>query len=424
VTKKIISTFGAKILVAVINLFLVVLLSQQIGASGRGEASLIITSIAFINIACNLIGGATLVYLVPRKNLFKLLTISYSWSLLVCCASYFLLLSLNVINPQYILHIAVLSFIHSIGSIHLTTLLGKERIMSNNLLTLLQSVIGIGVLAVFFFFLNRINVESYVFSLYMAFSSIAVLSFLFLIREIKEVSFSGIFSIFKEAAKIGFYNQAGHIMQFLNLRISFYLLNQYSGEATVGIYSNGVSIAESIWLISNSMAMVQYARIANSDNPEESRQLTLNLTKISLLVCTLAIIPFVLLPAEFFTFVFGGEFAEVKTAILLLAPGVVVYNLLLIMGHYFSGTGRYHINTLGSLAGLCVTVVLTFAVAPQYGLMEAGIIASCSYSVTAIFVAWAFFRESGYSIKKLIPDIDDYRYLKLNVKHAIKRFQP
>src|SRR5207247_10255460 len=86
--------------------------------------------------------------------------------------------------------------------------------------------------------------------------------------------------VLAHAARLGFYDQLANIFGYLNLRLSFFLLSRHSGDAALGVYSNAVSIAESIWLISNSFAMVQYARVANSDDEERNRDLTIRFARV------------------------------------------------------------------------------------------------------------------------------------------------
>ena len=421
--KKIISTFGIKIIIAAINLVVVVLLSQEIGAGGKGEASVIITSIAFINIICSFIGGPPLVYLVPRENLSQLIFISYIWSLIICISAYMVLILTDIIPSEFVIHVAILSFLNAIISTNLTLLLGKERIFGRNLLALLQSLLIIIILIIFFYFYNEKNVFAYISSLYNAFSAVAILSFILLLPSTKKINIKGLSILILKASKFGFYNQTGHIMQFISLRISYYFLLKYAGEANVGVYSNGVSLAESIWLVSNSMAMVQYARIANNENKNENQELTLKLTKASIIFCILGIIPLLVLPTEFYEWLFGKEFSEVKTVIYILAPGIVIYNLELIISHYFSGTGRYHINTLGNLTGLIITILLTLFLIPDYGIIEAAVITTLSYTATALFVSWQFFREPGLQAKKLLLTSADLNFIKSEVKSLMNKLK-
>ena len=72
-SKRIFFTFFIKGIIAVTNLLIVILLSRYTGAAGKGEATLIITSIAMILLFNNVVGGSSLVYFVPRHNIFQLL---------------------------------------------------------------------------------------------------------------------------------------------------------------------------------------------------------------------------------------------------------------------------------------------------------------------------------------------------------------
>src|SRR3569832_2181075 len=87
--KKILSTFGIMVLIAVLNLLIVIALSLFTGATGMGEASLIVISIAMVILFSNLLGGPTLIYLVPRYNVFLLFFLSNAWSVLTSIGAFF-----------------------------------------------------------------------------------------------------------------------------------------------------------------------------------------------------------------------------------------------------------------------------------------------------------------------------------------------
>ena len=140
--KKIASTFIIKIAIAIINLAIVIILSRFIGASGKGEASLIVTTIAMILLFCNMIGGSSLVYFVPRYNTFLLFLISNLWSVFICILSYFIFKSVSLIPEAFVVPIIILSLINSFLATNLTILLGKEKIMSSTIISLLQTVVN------------------------------------------------------------------------------------------------------------------------------------------------------------------------------------------------------------------------------------------------------------------------------------------
>ena len=293
-------TFIAKVVTSVINLIIVIVLSRWMGAQGKGEASLIIAGITMLLLFCNMIGGASLVYLVPRNNVFQLAVISNLWSVIVCVVSYFILSSTALIPERFATNVCLLTLINSFLATNLTISLGKEKTGHYNFILLLQALINLVALVALVKGMERNNIASYILSLYVALLSCLAISTLLIMPYIKDYSLTGFGKITRELARLGLTNQAGHIMKFISFRMSYFLLSSHVGNAGVGVYSNGTSLVESIFLITNSIATVQYPTIANSDDKTYSQELTIRLTRISLLLCTCAILVMRLLPGSFF----------------------------------------------------------------------------------------------------------------------------
>jgi O-antigen/teichoic acid export membrane protein len=410
--KKIASTFVVKIVTSVINLMIVILLSQYLGASGKGEASLLITGITMVLLFCNMMGGSTLVYLVPRFNIPELIIISNLWSVIVCTAAYFLLSTTNILPQQFVVHVSVLSFINSLLATNLTVLLGKEKINSNNLVILLQSVISLFLFFILLKSTSGADISYYIQSLYAAMLTALVISTFLIIPYFKRTSSIGFKKISFEMIRYGFINQASHMTKFASSRLSFFLLSHFNNKAGLGIFSNGISLTESVLLITNSIASVQYPAIANSTDHIKSQQLTLRLCRISTLFCIAAMAPIVLLPASFYTWLFGSEFGEVKNVVWLLAPGIIFYNTALIIGHYFSGTGKYIVNTWATILGLIVTLVLSLIVLSNYTIENASIISSVSYFFITLLLLYVFMKESSIRLVQFVPSINDMKWMK------------
>jgi O-antigen/teichoic acid export membrane protein len=416
--KKIISTFGIKVLIAILNLVIVIVLSHYIGASGKGEASLIVISMAMVMLFCNLLGGPTLIYLVPRYNVFLLFFLSNAWSVLTAILAFFALQLFSGISSAMILHICFLSLLSSFLSTNLTILLGKEKIMLYNLLSLLQSALTLIVVYVLFNVSQR-DVYAYVWSLYIAMGLCLVLSTVFLIPYLKNSSLENLKKFTFEFLKIGFTNQTSQIIKFLSFRVSYYMLIKYAGTSVLGVFSNGTSLIESLLLISNSFASILYPKVSNSFNKKYSQLLTQQMTKMSIGLCILALIPLVMIPSGFWVWLFGNEFMGVRKAIVLLSPGIVFYNISLVIGHYFSGLGRYRISTLAYFLGLAVVVLLSVLVIPKYGIEEAGIISSLSYIVTAVFYMVYFSKDAKIKVQQLLPVPSDIAWFWKRVKSLV-----
>ena len=398
--KKILNTFGTKILAAALNFAIAIIISQTLGDTGKGTQALLLTTISFILIFSDIICGASIIYLAPRHSFKKILVASTIWAALIAVIMGFAIwLFYPKLAPDLIAHVAILSFISSLSNINFRFLVGKEEIKKANYNTLLQPVLLALTLVIYYILLKRTDIYGYVIGLYAAYGGTFLLGVWMLRKEyanLRRDTDKDYRPVLKDLFKYGFLNQTGHFVQFFNLRLSYYLLDKYISVGRVGVFSNALSLAEAIWIISNSIALVQYARIANADDRAYAQKLTLDLGKICLLVSALAVVVLCLLPPAFYTFVFGPEFGEMAGLIRILAPGILLYCIFLILGHYYSGTGRYQMNTFAALCGLVVTFVCGFTLIPRYDVTGAAITSAVSYTVNAVFLFVLFVKESHF----------------------------
>lgn len=422
---KILNTFGTKILVAFINLAIAIIISQVLGDSGKGIQSLVLTNISFILIFSEIVCGASLVYLTSRHSFSKLWLPSVLWALLIAAVMGALMSLLDMgLDRSLALHTAVLSFISSFASINFRFLVGKEEVKKANYNTLLQPLLLVCTLVVYHFVLGYRDVYGYIIGLYMAYVGSSILGVCQLRDEYKSLKIMPLQEYrdaLKDLFKYGFLNQTGHFVQFFNLRLSYYLLNAYVDAGQVGVYSNAVSLAEALWIIANSIALVEYARISNSTDKAYNQRLTLDLAKICFAVALPAVLVLSLLPSSFYVFVFGPDFGAMATLIRILAPGVLLYGIFLILGHYYSGSGRYFMNTIAALCGLAVTLGCGFTLIPRFAATGAAITASIAYSMNAVFLMVCFLRESSFHAKDFLLTPSELKEYIVEIKnHYLK----
>jgi O-antigen/teichoic acid export membrane protein len=394
--RNIVITFFTRFFIAISNLVIAVLLSNYLGATGRGEQSLIITSVSLIIVITSLIGTSSISYFLPRYPFSLLIIPSYLWVLFIILICLAVLPFLSVVPKQYTSDVCFLSLLLSITNINFTVLIGHQKINSANILNFVQTFVTILVLILFFTVIRNISVDAYLKSLYAGYGAALVVSFFFIrpyITGFQRQSLDAWKDVVKKLATFGFYNQMAAFIQILNLRLSYYILNSYFGKDDVGIYSNAVSIAESIWLISRSIATVQHARIVNSSDNAWSISLTSRLNKYNLTVSLALLVILVSIPGSWYQFLFGDEFRDINRIIWTLSPGIISFGIFLILGYYFSSTGRPHVNTIANLAGIAVTLVTGFTLIPAYNSFGAGFTASLSYSAMALVVVLYYFRE-------------------------------
>lgn len=403
---KILNTFGTRLLSAVLNLLITILISRFLGPEGKGQQGIIIATIAYILVFANLMGGSAIVYLVPRFSASVILLPAYVWSVLTSVGFYFVLHVFNLVDSGMVIHICILTIISAFAAINSSILIGKEKIATSNLVAFVQPMVIAIALALLFFVFGKNTIHSYIISLYISFGLSFLISLYFLGKFAGKFwieSLDQYLNIIKQLFRYGLLNQLAHIFQLLSFRMSYYWLEQTYSSAEVGVYSNGTSLVESIWLISRSISLVQYARIANTDDRLYSQKLTLHLAYAGLIVSFFALLVLVLLPSQVFTFIYGKGFGEVGNVIRTLAPGVLFFNFSLIIDHYFSGIGKYYVNTIASFVGLMVAILAFSLFIPAYGIIGAGWGTSISYIFTSLIVISFFIVESKISFRDSIP---------------------
>ena len=391
--RKIAANFGVRVGSALLNLILAILFSQVLGPEGKGEQSLLLTTVAIVIILDGLVGGASLVYLSSRLSWKRLIFAAYVWCVLVSGLTFLALVSVFHFSAQSALNIVILSALSSFTSVNASLLLGKEKLKAYNAIQLIVPILTLLVVLIQYYILQSIFYEWALFTAYM--SSLLLSILLLDLHWSKQEDASKWSIIWQQLFQFGFMNQLAHVLQLLSFRLTFYLLDAQGAHAGVGLMSNASSITESIWLVASSISLWQYAVISNSSDVQYNQQITEKLARFGMLVSLLVLIVFLLLPTEFYSFVFGKSFGGIRILMFTLAPGVWVFTYALIVGHYFSGIGKYSVNALSSGVGLVVCYFSSLFLIPQYTETGAGLAMSVSYISTSMVVAYFFFKAGG-----------------------------
>ena len=113
VLKKILHTFGTKIMAAAIQFMIAVIISQTLGDAGKGTQSLLLTTITFILIFSDIVSGESIVFLTPRHPFRHLLVPSVIWSALTAGVMGGLLPFVfhTGLDSGQMLHVAMLAFL-------------------------------------------------------------------------------------------------------------------------------------------------------------------------------------------------------------------------------------------------------------------------------------------------------------------------
>lgn len=416
--KQILNTFLTRTLSGGFNLLIAIVISNYLGAEGKGIQGLILTTISIIVIFSGIVGSGGLTYLLPRMHFSLLIIPSYIWIFITVGLMWGGLNFFDIIPKEYIKHVIFLSIVLSFTGINNSILHAKKLIQQANLVSIAQIIVTLIVIIYLIIYKELISVKSYVIAMYFGCIISALISYKFVWENYTNTSYfipSSKYVVgIKNHFKYGGFNQLDILAQLLSFRFAFYILNYYSTTGQVGIYSNAVSLIEAIWILSRSISYVQHSRIVNSRDKNYTSNLTLQFIKLSGSIALVAIGALILIPSEFYRSIFGNEFGDIRITIISLSPGVLFFSISFIISSYFSGTGKHYINSISSAVGLIIIVILAFILIPDYGIVGAGIAASASYFTTTVIKIFYFIRITGMKTLQLFAVKNDwYNLLKL-----------
>jgi O-antigen/teichoic acid export membrane protein len=422
--KKILGTGAAKAVNVLTQLATLIMGTRFLGAAEWGKAFIAQTDITFLLIGIELIAGSGLVYFTPRKKLATLMKISYGWIVIIMLA-YLLLFSIlhlfpgfyhTIVPEGYAWLVLLMTFIYSLHEFNLNHYLGKEKVATYNWLFLIQILTQVSMMAVLIFGMNIRTAKALLYSQLSGYSLATLIGWVLLFPTLRKEGKEPLKSSFKELFHYGAFMQLSTLVSTLNKRLSLYLLKNNCSEQQIGVYALGTQVTEGVNIIGQSIGLVEFSALSNTEQKQRASVLTMRFMKLSVLLTFTALLIICLLPTAFYEWLFSGEFAGIRPVILLMSPGIVFFSAHTVLFNYFSGTGKPKYNLYASLIGLGVTLISAFILIPALGILGAAITTTLTY--TALFVyQWIVFRKhTNCRLYQLIPNREDWEWVKTTMK--------
>lgn len=422
--KKILGTGAARAVNVLTQLAMLIMGTKFLGAAEWGKAFIAQTDITFLLIGIELVAGSGLVYFTPRKKLSTLMTLSYGWivfMMLVYTVLFYVLhfvphFFFTIVPETYAFLILAMTFMYSLHEFNLNHFLGKEKIKKYNWLFIIQILTQVAMMAVLVFALNLRTGKALLYSQFCGYTLATLVGWFLLVPSLKREGRDPLRSSLKEMLHYGAFLQLSTLVTTINKRLSLYLLNTHCDERQIGVFASGTQVTEGVNIVGQSIGLVEFSALSNTKDAHRSSQLTLRFMKLSIFLTFIALFVICLLPASFFEWLFSGEFGEIRSVILLMAPGIVFFSAHTILANFFSGTGRPKYNLYASLIGLSVTIISAFTLIPTLGIRGAAITTSLTY-ITLFVYQWIVFRKlTGSRLDQLVPNKEDLDRLKTTIK--------
>mgnify|MGYP000669301275 CR=1 FL=1 len=383
-------------IISVLNFVLVTLVFRELGKSGTADMGLIVLGISFIVMISNIIGGSALVYLTSRESNFTLLIITYLWAVLSTIFMGIILYGLELVPIDYIWWIVVIGFLECIFSIHNQLFIGKEDLKSHNFLKLFQKIIQL-----ILFVLVEISLDNFVFSLLISYFIVLSVSFAYTYKRLDSYAVVEPKSLLKKAFRFGFQVQTSNIIQMLNYRLLYFIIEKTMGSV-LGLFIVAVQLSEALWIPSKALSIIQYGKVSNEREEKNKSGLSLQFLKLSVIITFILTCILLLLPNSVFVFFFDEEIIGVKPIILSLSIGIMAMAFSQTFAHYFSGKGLYSFLIRGALVGLVTLILFGWLLIDLYEIIGAGIATSLVYLTSSMYLGISFIKETKFTLKDFL----------------------
>jgi O-antigen/teichoic acid export membrane protein len=197
-----------------------------------------------------------------------------------------------------------------------------------------------------------------------------------------------------------------------NYRFVYFLVEKWKGMEALGIFSVAVAIAETIWIISKSIATFQTAQLVNLDNKIEQAKMTIFYVKASGVASFMAVCIVLFLPTQLFQWIFGEEFGAITDLLPFLAPGILFLSIFAILNHYFYAINANWINIRAAFLGNILTLLFGIILIYYFDVQGAAAVYSIAFLGMLLFLLIAFFKNTEISWADFKINKSDFKSLK------------
>ena len=195
-------------------------------------------------------------------------------------------------------------------------------------------------------------------------------------------------SLLRETLARSLVLHAGMVLLFLHLRADMFMLSSMAGAASLGIYSLSVTLAETVLLATDSVAIAILPR-QMGNSLREAAMTALKAARINLLLSAGLIAAWAVVGYPVIVFAFGRPFAGAFLPLLLLLPGMAFMGMQRVCGGPVLRADRPGSIVLINTLSLGCNVALNLWWIPAWGPAGAAAASTCSYAVGALlFLRW------------------------------------
>jgi O-antigen/teichoic acid export membrane protein len=382
-------TYGWQIAKAAISFGVVVVYSRYLGASGRGQMSILLLYLQVSLMFGELFAGSAMANwlvkykpaeILPWVAAFSLGVLIISGGLihLLCHISWALLipllvqgLSLAWLNIQYNIYQSqgwigrrnklqvALEGLKLLSLLLVAILIPAQDVISLNIQSMLEvlATVTFGILC--FSFFKTMNIWKSAFPV---------------LQPPQGVFFEGLWA------------QLGHFMLFLVMKSPLWFIAYLLGDSEAGVFANALLIADTVWIFSGSFGTVIHSRVLRNSSKVFHERLIRRYIDFSLLGTLLICVVVVAIPNGIFTMVFGENFAMLKMEFVWLIPGIIFSAMSTAIGNYLHAMNRFKALFKNHFMAFA-TLIVVILIGNQLGFGLNSVIISMNFALLVLLIS-------------------------------------
>jgi O-antigen/teichoic acid export membrane protein len=423
-------TLLTRVLTFLFGICVLVITTRALGPQGRGVFEMIILVLMVSKTVSSLGIEVGNVYFIGRKRIpvQRLASNSLVFSAVLGSATVLLFILamkavplsfLSDVPQKYLIQgIFVLPFI-LLFTFFSMLLLGENRFLEFNLVTLIHPALFALVLVFGMFFLN-VNVPYVVYS-WIGIYGLAGIVTLSIQKRHTSIPFRFYPGEARKTVVFGLKAYLANLIQFFNLRLDLFLINYFLNLKEVGYYSLSVRMAEILLYLPNAVSTVVFPKVANSEHAISNRDTPIICRNVVLLLLLSALL-FALLAHILFPVLFSEKFTAALKPFLYLLPGIIALGCSKVLSNDVAGRGRPEINMIIAAITLTLNILLNIVLIPRLGIIGASLSSSVTYSLTMIILVILYKRMTGIPFRDLlIARKSDIRYYRQFFDQTFRR---
>lgn len=414
-------TFSTRILIALINFPISIIIARKLGAEGQGAYSATVALTSFWATAFLFgIDTAHTYYLASKRySLAEIMTHAFFWSLILGVVATPLYIWVAPLmnadgGPLFsgVLTLSALAVpLILLKYFLLSAFLGNQKITAYNLITVASNLVLLAILLVTLVWRPggiRIAVISYLISL----AVFAIVGLIWVIRRVGRFSPRLSSEILRESLSYGLKGHLGSLAIQGTYRLDQILITGMIGLQAQGFYSIAVLLAEKLSHVPSSVQLVLFPRVSSLTD-EEANKITPMACRTSFLLVIMIGVVLFLVAQPIIELLYSKEFAPAVPALRILVPGVALLSVGKILSSDLSGRNRRLGPSLIIVLAFLVNLTFNLLWIPRYGIEGAAWASTLSYGLQTVGLTLLFWKVSGVPPQRLlIPQKSDLVRLK------------